>query len=131
MATKIKKGTEVWLFIDWNRGATVMARRCVVQSIGKQQATLTHCENGSYLKSFVYARDYGNMIATADLPDPMEEGLRRATEQKARHIEEIVNTVWHHALRSDIEQLAYFVQMRKSCERIMDEAPRCVFGGAR
>lgn len=77
--TKIRKGTEVWMFGSWDDQGTAYARRLVITSFGKEQGTAIYVENGENIQQRLYAKfHYANIVPVADLPDPTEYGLEFA-----------------------------------------------------
>lgn len=125
MATKLKKGTEVWWFNDWNHGATVSIRRVIITSLGKIQGTAVHYENGNAIEHRIYADStVKNMVPVADMPDPTNEALRRAAEQKAKWIQHYVACAHAYA---DTTTPHYHEGMRRECQALIDEQPSVIF----
>lgn len=89
--TKITKGVPVYLFANYDRKGTFTFRKCIVQSRGAKRMTLESMENGEMIKTFVLAFQYGNVIAVADVADPVEYARNLAAEYCAEQIE--FNTV--------------------------------------
>ena len=89
--TKITKGVPVYLFANYNSKGTFTFRKCIVQSCGAKRMTLESMENGEMIKTFVLAFQYGNVIAVADVADPVEYARNLAAEYCAKQIE--FNTV--------------------------------------
>lgn len=120
-STKLCKGVEVWMFGNWDNKATVYARRVVLQSLGKKQGTATSVSNGKFVKHQIWAADYCNLVAVADLPDPTAEGLRRATEQRRAKIESLRDIQHWYA---DTAQDSYHVAVKRDCQEVMDAEPK-------
>ena len=125
--TEIKKGTEVWLFGSWDHKATFCIERLVIQSKGKQQATATKTESGKFIKRQIWAPHYSNMISVADLPDPTQEGLRRAAEYKAMVIQGYVNCAHRESDDGSESTERYFKYAKKECEAILAAEPAVKF----
>lgn len=130
--TKITKGTEVWMFGDWNHGATVYVRRLTITSFGKKQGTAVSVEDGKNVEHRLYTNEthlgMPRFIAVADMADPTEEALRRAAIQKAHHIECNVNTVHHYALQPDNwSSEAFYRSMKQGCEKLIAQEPAVHF----
>lgn len=131
MATKIKKGVEVWLFIAWNDRATICAKRLTVTSWGKVQGTAICTENGKPIRKQLWVNlpngysDAPNIIPVADMPDPTEEGMRRAREHKARNIQHHVDRI-HHYSSDPRTSDGYYKAMKDHCEKVLAEEPTLI-----
>ncbi|WP_300760203.1 hypothetical protein [Janthinobacterium sp.] len=89
--TKITKGVPVYLFANYNSKGTFTFRKCVVKSCGAKRMTLESMENGKMINTFVLAHQYGDVVAVADVADPVEYARNLAAEYCADRIE--FNTV--------------------------------------
>lgn len=118
--TKITKGTVVWLFASWDKKATVYARKMTITSWGAKRASAIYTETGEPADFRLYPeQDAGRVIPVADLPDPTEEGLRRAVRQKADGIAHYVE----RAHRYSSERDSYHEGMKRECEALMAAEP--------
>ena len=126
--TKIQKGTEVWFFQMWNRSTNkVSATRLTIQSLGKKQGTATRVEDGKFVHDRIYANQYGDLVAVADMPDPTAEGLRRAALQREAEIAHHANCVHgYHLSYNGEDQYGYCAAMKKDCEVVINSAPAVV-----
>jgi hypothetical protein len=123
-ATKITKGTEVWMFGDWNLKGKVFIRRMTITSFGKKQATAVRVKDGKNAEFRIYADDYANLVAVADLADPADYAMSLAVAQKAKHVKRAAdNAHWN----MDSTSKGYLEALKKHCEEVIADEPGFVF----
>jgi hypothetical protein len=127
MTTKIKKGTEVWLFGNYDGKATVRALRLTIMSWGAKQGTAVRVENGKNIETRLYVERVADQIVpVADMPDPTEEGIRRAVAQKAKGIAHYVERAHHYC--ADLSSDNYHEHMKQKCEELIASDPAFIVG---
>lgn len=132
MTTPIKKGTEVWYISEWNSRATILVRRLVVTSWGKEQGTAVSHENGKPVRHRLYTNPkqpfnhLGRIIPVSDLPDPEKEAMRRAVIMKAKNIKHYSDLAHHHSNDKSIRD-GYFEWIKSECEKVMAEEPTVIY----
>lgn len=70
--TKITKGVPVYFFCNRDSKGTFTYRECVVKSRGVKRMTMESVENGKMIDMFVMAYRYVDVVAVADVADPVE-----------------------------------------------------------
>jgi hypothetical protein len=125
MATKIEKGAEVWMLLDWNHRATVSVRRLTVQSFGKEQGTATYSEGNKFLKCRIYPSDVGkSLFHVADVDDIDTFALAMAVQNKAKRLTHYVDKAhWY----CESSSKGYHESMKKDCEAVIAEAPAIIY----
>lgn len=130
MTTKLKKGTQVYYFINWNSKGTFVFRACTVKSCGVKQMTLESEEDGQMIKSFVYAGNYHAVVAVADIADPAEYAEQLATKFCVERIafykeHRVGNEVYNQAaILAEIEAMTNAVYRGISYEQACAELKR-------
>lgn len=121
--TRITKGTEVYLILDWDHKATVSVRRMTVTSFGKQRGTAVYTEGGATLKMFIEPELVGNrLFAVADVADIDLLAQDMAAAQKARWIKHFRDTQHGYLDAAD----SYHAAMKRRCEAVMAATPTVV-----
>lgn len=124
MATKIKKGTEIYIFHDHDHSHTCSVTRMVVTSMGKVQGTAVYIENGKNVESRLYARDIGiRIVAVADVDDIHAEAQRRAEAVKAEWTNHYRDRAYHNQDAAD----GYHKAMTERARVQLDQTPNYIF----
>jgi hypothetical protein len=125
MTTKIKKGTEVWLFGNYDGKASVHALRLTIMSWGAKQGTAIRVENGRNIETRLYVERVADQIVPVSvMPDPTAEGMRRAVEQKAKGVAHYVERAHHYC--SDLASDGYHEHMKQKCEELLASEPNFI-----
>lgn len=107
MPTKLTKGTEAYMFNVYSRENSVFSvTKITIESMGKKQGTYTVAgKNG---RSQLYADRMTSVVAVADCPDPIAEGVRRAEAHKVELIAHYQDrqTRWPDAGKAFIDSMA-------------------------
>lgn len=117
--TKIKKGTKVYEFRSWDHKGTVCIREFTVQSMGKQQGTVSFTENGKMVEMRIYASSAYNLIPVADCADPIAYGLKLAAVLNMCRVFDVQGKIRHYGYP---ETHNYTKAMRKEIAEL--HAPR-------
>lgn len=124
MTTTIKKGTEVYIFGDYNHSNKCCVSRATITSFGKVQGTAVHSRSGKNYKSRFYAREaHKTVVPVADVPDVYAEAMRRAVEIKAYWQRHYYNRCYLQQDASD----AYLKAIAEAGRRQLDTVPEVVF----
>lgn len=122
--TKIKKGVEIYQFVDYNQSHTCGVRKMLVSSFGKVQGTAVSIEDGKPVQYRLYVRDEGtNLVPVVDVPDVHAEALRRANEIKEYWTSHYRNRAQQFLDASD----GYHINMTKNARIQIEQEPTVKF----